>query len=147
PGDPTDSRRAPDAAAGRDLALVVRWGWYSVAVNVALVGLHGAVAAASGSLAVTAELLHNFVDLASAAVVVVGLKLAMRKSRAFPYGLYKIENLVAAGIAVMIFLTAYEIASSVFVEAARLPRVDAWMLVFLVVTLAIPLVFSHAEMR
>ena len=109
--------------------------------------LHGLVAAASGSLAVAAELLHNFVDLASAGVVVAGLKLAARKSQAFPYGLYKVENLVAAGLAVMIFFTAYEIVGSVFLEAAETPNVDIWMFASLIITMAIPLAFSHFELR
>jgi cation diffusion facilitator family transporter len=137
----------PYAGADSESALVVRWGLYSIAVNITLIVLHGVVAAASGSLAVAAELLHNFVDLAAAAAVVMGLKLAMRKSRAFPYGLYKVENLVAAGLAIMIFVSAYEIVSSVFFETARMPEVDAWMLASLVVTMAIPLVFSHFELR
>jgi divalent metal cation (Fe/Co/Zn/Cd) transporter len=52
-----------------------RWGWGSIAVNVVLVALHGAVALRSGSLAVAAELVHNVVDLLSAVAVLVGLKL------------------------------------------------------------------------
>ena len=135
------------AGGGEAVASVVRWGLYSIAVNLVLIVMHGAIAAASGSLAVAAELLHNFVDLAAAAVVVVGLKFATRKSRAFPYGLYKVENLVAAGLAVMIFFTAYEIVSSVFFEPATTPEVDAWMFVSLIVTMAIPLVFSHFELQ
>jgi divalent metal cation (Fe/Co/Zn/Cd) transporter len=118
---------------------------YSILVNVVLAGLHGLIAAVSGSLAVTAELIHNFVDLASAAAVVVGLKLAMHKTKLFPYGLYKVENLVAAGLAVMIFFTAYEVASSVFVETSRSLRVDAWMVMSLIVTMTIPLAFSHSS--
>jgi len=120
---------------------------YSIAVNVALIALHGMIAAASGSLAVAAELIHNFVDLATAVVVVIGLKLAMRKAKVFPYGLYKIENLVAAGLAIMIFFTAYEVVRSVFSGAAPPPDVDLWMLASLIVTGAIPLVFSHFELR
>ena len=140
---------APDRTAMADagFASAVRWGWYSIGINGLLIVLHGIVAAASGSLAVTAELLHNTVDLASAGVVVIGLKLAMRKSQAFPYGLYKIENLVAAVLAIMIFFTAYEVVSSAFLAATKVPAVDAWMLVSLIATMAIPLVFSHFEMR
>jgi divalent metal cation (Fe/Co/Zn/Cd) transporter len=48
---------------------VERWGWYSVGLNVLLAALHGAIAAASGSLAVTAELVHNLVDFAAAVAV------------------------------------------------------------------------------
>jgi cation diffusion facilitator family transporter len=124
-----------------------RWAWGSVAVNVVLAALHGLVAAASGSLGVTAELVHNVADLLAAAAVLLGLKLAARKSPAFPYGLYKVENLVAAGLAGMVFLTAYEIARDALLGAASPVRVDAWMLAVLVATLAIPLTFSRFELR
>lgn len=76
---------------------IERWGWYSIAVNILLALLHGFVAFRSDSLAVAAELTHNIVDLAAAVGVLIGLKLAGRKSKSFPYGLYKVENLVAAG--------------------------------------------------
>lgn len=125
---------------------VERWGWYSILVNIVLAGLHAVIAAASGSLAVTAELVHNIVDLLTAVAVLAGLKIAARKSKAFPYGLYKVENLVAAGLAIMVFVSAWEI-----VRHALLPptpvRADAWMLVLLLVTAAIPLLFSRFELR
>jgi divalent metal cation (Fe/Co/Zn/Cd) transporter len=89
-----------------------RWGWYSVLVNVVLISLHGLLAAISGSLAVSAELVHNLVDLLGAAAVLVGIRLAGHRSRAFPYGLYKVESVVALGLAGLVLLTAYEIGSA-----------------------------------
>jgi cation diffusion facilitator family transporter len=77
----------------------------------------------------------------------LGLKLAARKSPAFPYGLYKVENLVAAGLAGMIFLTAYEIIRDALVGRARPVQVDGWMLVVVIATLAVPLTFSRFELR
>ena len=65
-------------------------------VNVMLLGLHGVLALASGSLAVSAEVVHNLLDLLGAAAVLVGIRLAGRQSRRFPYGLYKVENMVAS---------------------------------------------------
>jgi cation diffusion facilitator family transporter len=126
---------------------VERWAWGSVAVNVVLAALHGLVAATSGSLGVAAELVHNIADLLASAAVLLGLKRAARKSRAFPYGLYKVENLVAAGLAGMVFLTAYEIARDALLGTAGPVRVDGWMLAVLVATLAIPLTFSRFELR
>jgi cation diffusion facilitator family transporter len=126
---------------------VERWAWGSVAVNVVLAALHGLVAATSGSLGVAAELVHNAVDLLAATAVLLGLRVAARKSRAFPYGLYKVENLVAAGLAGMIFFTAYEIMRDAVLGTAGPVRVDGWMLAVLVATLAIPLMFSRFELR
>lgn len=126
---------------------VERWAWGSVAINVVLAALHGLLATTSGSLGVTAELVHNVADLLAAAAVLLGLKVAARKSRAFPYGLYKVENLVAAGLAGMIFFTAYEIGRDALLGAAGPVRVDWWMLAVLIATLAIPLTFSRFELR
>ena len=78
------------------------WGWYSIAVNVILALINLAIATASGSLAVEAEMIHNLVDLLTAVAVLIGLKLSTRKSKDFPYGLYKLENVVAVGLAVMV---------------------------------------------
>jgi len=124
-----------------------RWGWYSIAVNVALGLINLVIARASGSLAVEAEMVHNLVDLLTAVAVLIGLRLSTRKSKDFPYGLYKLENVVAVGLALMIFFTAYEIARDAFLEPTRLATVDPWMLVGVVVATAIPLVFSHFELR
>ncbi|MBL7183401.1 MAG: cation diffusion facilitator family transporter [Anaerolineae bacterium] len=123
-----------------------RWGWYSIAVNVVLGLINLVIARASGSLAVEAEMVHNLVDLLTAVAVLIGLKLSTRKSKDFPYGLYKLENVVAVVLAVMIFFTAYEIARDAFFEPTRLATVDPWMLGGLVVATAIPLIFSHFEL-
>ena len=140
----SDDGRA-ETAGGR--VNVVRWGWYSIAVNTVLALLHGLIAATSGSLAVAAELAHNVVDWLASAAVLIGLKLAMRKSQAFPYGLYKVENLAAAGLAGLIFLTAYEIARDALLAPPALVRADVWMLVTLLATMLIPVVFSRFELR
>jgi cation diffusion facilitator family transporter len=126
---------------------VERWGWYSVAVNVVLAALNAAVAVASDSLAVRAEMVHNLVDLLTAIGVLVGLKLSTRKSKAFPYGLYKLENVITVFLAGMVFFTAYEIAHDALLAPARRATVDLWMLGGVVVATIIPLVFSHFELR
>ncbi len=129
------------------LMSAMQWGWYSIAINLVLVLLLALVATLSGSLAVTAELIHNVVDVLSAGAILIGLKIATRQSKVFPYGLYKVENMVAATVGVMIFFTAYEIARTAVLEAAQPLRVDAWMPAALAVTLAVSLVFSHFELR
>jgi divalent metal cation (Fe/Co/Zn/Cd) transporter len=124
-----------------------RWGWYSVAVNVVLAAINAGIAAVSGSLAVEAEMAHNLVDLLTAIGVLVGLKLSTRKSKAFPYGLYKLENVITVVLAGMVFFTTYEIARDALFTPARQTRVDLWMLGGVVVAAVIPLVFSHFELR
>ena len=55
--DPVRSQATPPPQVN-----VARWGWYSIAVNVVLGAINLVVALASGSLAVRAEMIHNFVD-------------------------------------------------------------------------------------
>jgi cation diffusion facilitator family transporter len=126
---------------------VERWGWYSICVNIVLAGINLGIARASGSLTVEAEMVHNLVDLLTAIGVLIGLRLATRKTRAFPYGLYKVENVVAVVLAVMTFITAYEIGRGALLQPARDATVDLWMLAGIVIATAIPLLFSHFELR
>lgn len=126
---------------------ITRWGWYSIAVNVVLASINLGIAVASGSLAVKAEMVHNLVDLLAALGMLVGLSLSTRKSKAFPYGLYKLENVVAVVLAGLTFLTAYEIARDALFAPPHLAVVNPWMLSGVVVATVIPLVFSHFEMR
>lgn len=62
---------APNSAA-RSPSLASRVAWASIAVNVGLTALNLAIAAASGSLAVAAEMVHNLVDLVSSVAVLAG---------------------------------------------------------------------------
>jgi len=124
-----------------------RWGWCSLLINVVLVGLHGLLAVLSGSLAVDAEVVHNLLDLLGAAAVLVGIRLAGRKSRRFPYGLYKVESMVALGLAGLVLLAAYEVSRDALLSAPREIHTAPWMFAVLVVTAAIPLLFSHFELR
>ena len=124
-----------------------RAAWLSIAINVVLTLLNMAIAAASGSLAVAAEMVHNLVDLVSAVAVLVGIKVSERKSRTFPYGLYKVENVVAIVIAVLIFVTGYEIAKQALLARERQATVTPLMLGGVVLSAVIPLAFSVYEMR
>ena len=126
---------------------VERWGWYSIGINVVLAAINFVVALASGSLAVRAEMIHNLVDLLTAVAVLIGLKLSTRKTKAFPYGLYKLENVITVGLAVMIFVTAYEIARDALFTPPSQAVVDPWMLGGVVVATVIPLVFSRFELQ
>jgi cation diffusion facilitator family transporter len=130
-------RAAPEAA---------RVAWASIAVNIFLSLLNLAIAAASGSLAVAAEMVHNLVDLVASVAVLAGVKISERESRAFPYGLYKVENVVAVGVALLIFFTGYEIAQEALRGEGGAATVNGWMLVGVALSAVIPLVFSHYEM-
>ena len=124
-----------------------RVAWASIAVNIFLTLLNLAIAAASGSLAVAAEMVHNLVDLVASVAVLAGVKISERESRAFPYGLYKVENVVAVGVAILIFFTAYEIAKKALFSEPEAAMVSGWMLAGVALSAVIPLAFSVYEMR
>jgi len=119
----------------------------SIGVNVLLSLLNLAIAAASGSLAVAAEMVHNLVDLVSSLAVLAGVKISERESRAFPYGLYKVENVVAVGVALLIFLTGYEIAEQAVRGVAGPVTVNGWILAGVALSAVLPLAFSVYQMR
>jgi len=119
----------------------------SIVINVLLSCLNLALAYASGSLAVAAELTHNLVDLVASAAVLIGVRISERKSRASPYGLYKVENLVAVGIAILIFFAAYEIAREALLAEGGPAVVGPLILGGVAVSALLPLAFSVYEMR
>jgi len=121
--------------------------WASIGVSVGLSLLNLAIAAASGSLAVAAELIHNVVDVVSSVAVLFGVSISERRSRAFPYGLYKVENLVAVGVSFLIFFTAYEIARKALQAGGGPTVVNGWILAGVALSALGPLAFSYYEMR
>ena len=147
---PSESHRKPsDRGRERRItqAAVEGWGWGSIGVNVALSLLNLGIAVASGSLAVAAEMLHNLVDLMASVAVLVGLKISRRRSESFPYGLYKVENVIAVGVAGLILFTAFEIIREALFAHQRQTTVNPWMLAGVMLSAVIPLVFSHFELR
>lgn len=124
-----------------------RVAWASIGVNIFLTLLNLVIATASGSLAVAAEMVHNLVDLIASAAVLAGVKIAERENRDFPYGLYKVENVVAVGVAILIFFTGYEIAKEALLGESQPATVSGWMLAGVALSAIVPLAFSKYEMR
>ena len=125
-----------------------RIGLYSIGVNILLVGIKISLAVFSGSIALVADAIHSLSDLVSSATVLVGIKISKRKSKIFPYGLYKVENLVSLVSSLFIFFAGYEIAVSVFsgeqgLNIGRLPVALAGV----VLTILIAFTFSRYELR
>jgi len=131
--------------AQRSAPSASRVAWASIAINILLSLLNLTIAAASGSLAVAAEMVHNLVDLVASVAVLAGVKISERHSRTFPYGLYKVENVVAVGVAILIFYTGYEIAREAIFAEPGATTVSAWMLAGVALSAAIPLAFSVYE--
>jgi cation diffusion facilitator family transporter len=130
-----------------DAMTVERWGWYSIGLNLLLAAVNLTIAVASGSRAVGAETVHNLVDLLIAVAVLIGLVLSPRKTRAFPYGLYKLENVITVALAGMIFLTAYEIARGAVTAPPDQTTTAPWMFIGVIAGAIMTVVFSHFQLQ
>ncbi len=64
----------------------------------------------SGSMALKADAVHSLADVISSLSILGGILIADRKTKTFPLGLYKVENLVSLVSSFFIFFAAYEIA-------------------------------------
>ena len=64
----------------------------------------------SGSIALVADAVHSLTDVISSFGVVIGLKISDRKpTETFPYGFYRVENIVSLFLALAIIYAGYEI--------------------------------------
>ena len=82
---------------------------FAIGVNLILFGMKYFFAVLSGSIALRAEAFHSLSDVIASSTVFAGLILSKRKTKSFPYGLYKVENLVSVVVALAIFYAGYEI--------------------------------------
>ncbi|MFP3866859.1 MAG: cation diffusion facilitator family transporter [Desulfobacteraceae bacterium] len=121
---------------------------YSTALAIFLVTLKYALAVFSGSLALVADAIHSSADVVSSASIWAGIRISRRKSKRFPYGLYKVENLVALVTAGLIFLAGYEIVRTAFGSAEQLqPARLPYAIGGVVLITAILLGFSRYELK
>jgi cation diffusion facilitator family transporter len=126
--------------------LTKRWAALSLGLNALLATIKFILYPITGSAAILAEAVHSMTDVVGSLIVISGLYLSERRSEQFPWGLYKIENIVALISSALIFFTAYEIARMIFKPVSDLKNLDLGMAaVFL---MALPnLVFYKYESR
>jgi len=124
-----------------------RVAWLSIIFNLLLVGIKAGLALLSGSIAVRADALHSLTDVLSSVFILIGIKISKRSSRAFPYGLYKVENLVALGTSVLIVFAGYEILKEVFSGQLSLPTNILMTITGIVATMVIAWLFSRYELK
>ena len=124
-----------------------RMGVFSLLINTGLVILKLGLAALSGSLALAASATDSAVDIIASIVVLVGLVISKRKTKTFPFGLYKVENLVSIVIAVLILVAGYEIAKEAIAGSSGPVSTEWWILAGVAVTVLVPLLWSRYELR
>ena len=121
---------------------------YSIGVNVLLVVIKGVLSFLSGSVALMADAIHSATDVISSATVFAGIKISKRKSKAFPYGLYKVENFVSLLSSLLIFLAGYEIVHMAFTESRNL-KIEylPYAMVGVILSMGITFAFSRYELK
>ncbi len=95
-------------------SLKERWALGSLILNLALSILKLGAGLFTGSLALIAEAIHSFSDLVASVISLISVKLSVRKTKEFPYGLYKLENIASVVISLFLFFAAYEILREAF---------------------------------
>lgn len=120
----------------------------SILINMGLALFKFALGSLSGSVAIMADGIHSTSDIVSSFAVFIGLRLSQRKSRNFPYGLYKVENIIAIVSAMAIFFAGYEIVREVLFqsETREMTHLIPAML-GVCVTMGVTYLFSRYEIR
>ncbi len=119
----------------------------STALNVFFAAIKFSLYLITGSSALLAETVHSLTDVIGSLFVVGGLYLSEKKSEQFPWGLYKVENVVAVLLAGMIFLSAYEIAKVIYQPSPHgMRNLDITLIILLLMAFPI-ILFSRYEAK
>ena len=123
-------------------------GFCSIGINLLLVAIKALLAYLSGSVALVADTIHSATDVISSITVLAGIKISKRRSKNFPYGLYKVENFVSLLTSIFIFLAGYEIVKTVFFEPFSLKtEYLPYAMGGVLLTMGITFAFSRYELR
>jgi cation diffusion facilitator family transporter len=122
--------------------------YLSIILNTSLTLIKYILASLSGSVALMADAIHSLTDVISSTSVLMGIKLSKRRSKTFPYGLYKVENLVSLAMSLLIFLAGYEIFRETFTHHVPLvvERIP-WAIAGVILAILATYLFSRYEMR
>jgi len=121
---------------------------YSCLLNAAFMGIKLGLGEVSGSLALRADAVHSLADVVSSLTIFVGIAISGRKTRTFPEGLYKVENLVALLSSLFIFYAAFKIGhEAVFGESLGSLQNTPLVVGGIVVIVTAAFFFSRYELK
>jgi cation diffusion facilitator family transporter len=120
---------------------------YSLLLNIGLVGTKLVLSQISGSLSLRADAVHSMVDVFASLALILGLIISSRKSKDFPYGLYKVENVVSVVISILLFLTAYEIAVAAARGGLAPLSYRGWLLAAVAALVPVPFIFGRYQVH
>jgi cation diffusion facilitator family transporter len=90
---------------------------------------------------------HSFIDIFGSGALILGLIISRRKSSTFPYGLYKVVNVVAIIISLLLFGTAYEIVYQALFAPSEIHAFSGWTLVLVAALILVPFLFGRYEVH
>ncbi len=135
------------AGADQESRQVKRVALLAFFTNLALAGIKAALASITGSLAITAGAIDSVTDSVASAAVYGGVRLSTRKTKSFPYGLYKIENLISIVVAFFIFFAAYEIGKKAITKNINPPDISLAVIGWLLLTVLVIFLFGQYALR
>ncbi len=118
---------------------------FSLLVNAGLVTIKVILSFLTGSLGLKADAVHSFIDIIGSGALILGLIISRRKSSSFPYGMYKVENIVSIIISFLLFGTAYEIVYQALFAPSEIHAFSGWILVLTAALIPVPLLFGRYE--
>ena len=125
-----------------------RWLFFSTLLNAALAALKLGWGWMMGSTLVVADGIHSISDVFGALLIFLALFFAAHKSKRFPYGLHKLEDMAAVIGGLGILYAGYEIIHSVFFETGMKTPDDIWSTIgFIFAIVLIQYVFYFYELR
>lgn len=119
----------------------------AIFINLFLFVIKMVAAFVTGSIALKAEAFHTFSDFIASLTVFGGLKIAKRKTKSFPYGLYKIENLMSVIISLIVLYTGYEIAVEAIYSTPIEIKNSGIGILILCIAVAATFLFSRYEKK
>lgn len=103
---------------------------------------------ASGSMALMADAVHSMADVVSSLSILGGILIADRKTKTFPLGLYKVENLVSLVSSFFICFAAYEItAEAIHAGPTEAIKNPCLVIAGVVLMLIVAYLFSRYELK
>ncbi|MDX9786017.1 MAG: cation diffusion facilitator family transporter [Desulfobacterales bacterium] len=115
---------------------------FAVLLNLFLAAIKALLAHISGSLAITASAIDSGTDAVASLVIYGGVRLSTKKTRAFPLGLYKLENVASVIVALFIFIAGYEIVREILSPVESSPHISLSYIMLLFAGTVITLLFG-----
>jgi len=139
--------RLPAGQRDRQVATVL---WRVMFLNLLVAVLKLIFGFLSGALSMVADGFHSTLDASSNVVGLIGMRVAKKEpDQDHPYGHRKFEALAALGISLFLFITCYEILTSVIGRFRGTHRVEVHVVTFVVMvfTVGVNLVVTRYERR